>query len=225
MKQSRFFGIYEDGFAKRRSFYTKSLAKGKNVYGERIYKDKGEEYRQWNPERSKLCAAIHKGCSQIGIKPGFVVLYLGAATGTTPSHVSDIVGEDGFVFALDFAPVVVRELYFLCQERRNMTAMLESASKPEEYKDRVCQVDTVYQDIAQRDQAEMFLKNCDMFLKKGGFGIICVKARSIDVVKQPRLLFKEVRKKLEDSNKMIVVDERELEPFEKDHCVFVCKKK
>lgn len=50
------------------------------------------EYRAWNPFRSKLAAAILGGIDQIHIKPGAKVLYLGAASGTTVSHVSDIVG-------------------------------------------------------------------------------------------------------------------------------------
>lgn len=50
------------------------------------------EYRAWNPFRSKLAAAILGGVDQIHIKPGAKVMYLGAASGTTVSHVSDIVG-------------------------------------------------------------------------------------------------------------------------------------
>lgn len=50
------------------------------------------EYRAWNPFRSKLAASIVGGVGDIHIKPGSKVLYLGAASGTTVSHVSDIVG-------------------------------------------------------------------------------------------------------------------------------------
>ena len=50
------------------------------------------EYRVWNPFRSKLAAAILGGVDKIHIKPGSKVLYLGAASGTTVSHVADIVG-------------------------------------------------------------------------------------------------------------------------------------
>lgn len=66
--------------------------KGEN--GEKI------EYRVWNPFRSKLGAAILGGVDQIHIKPGAKVLYLGAASGTTVSHVSDIVGPVWFFLAI-----------------------------------------------------------------------------------------------------------------------------
>lgn len=54
--------------------------------------EKKTEYRAWNPFRSKLAAAILGGVDKIYMKPGSKVLYLGAASGTTVSHVSDIVG-------------------------------------------------------------------------------------------------------------------------------------
>ena len=54
--------------------------------------DTKTEYRAWNPFRSKLAAAIVGGIEHIHMKPGSKVLYLGAASGTTVSHVSDLVG-------------------------------------------------------------------------------------------------------------------------------------
>ncbi len=220
MKETRLKGVYQ---ISGKTIATKNLARGISVYGEKIFCEQGEEFREWNPFRSKLAAAIRKGISQIGIKPGDVVLYLGASTGTTSSHVSDIVGEKGFIFALDFAPRVVRELVWVCESRKNMTALLEDASIPESYAERVTEVDAIYQDIAQKDQVEILIKNCRLFLKKGGFAILCVKARSIDVTKHPKNIFKEVKKKLE--KEMIIADYRELEPFEKDHAIFICKYK
>lgn len=223
MKQTKFPGVFEVRKGKRRILLTKNLAPGKTVYDEKLVKEKGIEYREWNPRRSKLAAFILKGGNQIGIKEGCTVLYLGAAYGTTASHVSDIVGEKGFVFALDFAPRVIRELVFVCEERKNMAPLFFDANKPEEYKDRITpKVDVVYQDIAQRNQAEIFLKNIEMFLKKGGYALIAVKSRSINVVEKPKKIFNEVRKKLEKDLK--VIDFKVLEPFERDHCMFICKK-
>ena len=73
------------------------MVTGESVYGEKkvsIDGDGGEkiEYRVWNPFRSKLAAAILGGIDNIHMRPGSKVLYLGAASGTTVSHVSDIVG-------------------------------------------------------------------------------------------------------------------------------------
>jgi fibrillarin-like pre-rRNA processing protein len=106
-----------------------------------------------------------------------------------------------------------------------MAPILADANHPEEYKNLITpQVDVVYQDISQRNQVAIFLKNCDAYLKKGGFGLLAIKARSIDVARKPWEIFKEVRRQLEQSN-MTVVDYRDLEPFERDHAMFVCKKK
>jgi fibrillarin-like rRNA methylase len=97
----KFKGIYTIRKGKRENYLTKNLVPGKDVYGETLIKDGKSEYREWEPKRSKLGAALAKKISQVGIYPGSKVLYLGASTGTTSSHVSDIVGKDGFVFALD----------------------------------------------------------------------------------------------------------------------------
>jgi len=224
MKQTKFQGIYEQKKGKRRILLTRNLTPGKTVYDEKLVQEGKIEYREWNPRKSKLAAFILKGGNQIGIKEGDKVLYLGAAYGTTASHVSDIIWKGGMIFALDFAPRVMRSLVFVCEERKNMAPLFFDANHPEQYKNKIIHpVDIIYMDVAQRNQAEIFLKNVEMFLKKGGFCLLAVKARSVDVTKKPGVVFKEVRKKLEE--KLIVVDYKTLEPFELDHAMFVCKKK
>ncbi|MFP4567823.1 MAG: fibrillarin-like rRNA/tRNA 2'-O-methyltransferase [Candidatus Woesearchaeota archaeon] len=223
MEQINKLRIYRERRGKKINLYTKSMVSGKKFFAEKTIKYQGEEYREINPERSKLGAAIFKGLSQTGIKEGSTVLYLGASHGYTPSFISDIVGLDGFVFCLDFAPRVLRDLVFVCEARENMAPLLENALMPEEYKDKVPQVDVVYQDIAQRDQIGIFLSNCDTFLKPGGFGLFAVKPRSIDVTRKPKDIFREIRAKLEE--KLTIVDYKELDPYEVDHAFFVVKKK
>jgi len=215
-------GVYETDKGRKRLF-TLNIAPGKRVYDEALIKEKGVEFREWNPRKSKLAAAIMKGASQIGVKPASIVLYLGCASGTTASHVSDIVGKKGFVFALDFAPRVMREMVFVCEQRSNIMPIMADANNTESFEKYITMADVVFQDIAQKQQAEIFLKNCRKFLKKGGFGLLSVKARSIDVAKKPKLVFQEVREKLE--KELVIVDYRTLEPFELDHCMFICKKK
>lgn len=222
LRESRLKGIYEKSTKKGRKILTKSLSPGKKVYDETIYRLKGEEYREWNPKKSKLGAAVLKGISQIGIMPGKSVLYLGCSTGTTCSHVSDMLGKTGFLFGVDPAPRVMREFVFLCEDRPNMAPIVADAAKPEQYKDIVDKVDVVFQDIAQRDQVSIFLKNCQIFLRKGGFGLLAVKARSIDVTKNPKSIFHQVRAQLEKQHP--IVDYRMLEPYELDHAMFVIKK-
>lgn len=202
---------------------TLNLAPGLRVYDEDLVRPGGQEYRLWDPAKSKLCAAIIKGTSQIGIKPGSTVLYLGASTGTTVSHVSDIVGKQGFVFALDFAPRVVRNLVLMAETRPNIAPILGDAHLPETYASLVLACDVVYQDVAQRDQVAVFLKNVKRYLKKGGFAILCVKARSVDVTKNPSQIYEEVWKQLE--SQLTIVDSKKLDPFQKDHMLFVCKRK
>ncbi|MFH1064819.1 MAG: fibrillarin-like rRNA/tRNA 2'-O-methyltransferase [Candidatus Woesearchaeota archaeon] len=223
IRESRLKGIYTEKKGKKIIFLTKNLTPGKTVYGEHTYRLDDEEYREWSFTRSKLGAALAKNITQLGMYPGSKVLYLGASTGTTSSHVSDVVGEEGFVFVLDFAPRTTRNLVYLCELRKNMSPIIADAKHPERYAGQVALVDCVFQDIAQRDQAEIFLKNCNAFLKRGGFGVLAVKARSVDVAKKPRQVFQEVRAYLEKH--MIIVDYKELDPYEKDHCIFVCKKK
>lgn len=224
MEEIKKFNVFEEK-RQRRAVYTINLTPGKAFFAEELVREGGVEFRSWDVSRSKLAAAIKKGVSQIGIKEKDIVLYLGASHGFTPSFVSDLVGKEGFVFCLDNAPRVVRDLVFVCEERNNMAPILADANHPEEYKQLITsQVDVVYQDIAQRNQVDIFLKNCDAYLKKGGFGLLAIKARSVDVSKHPKEIFREVRKKLEQSI-MVIVDYRELEPLERDHAFFVCKKK
>jgi len=216
MKKSNIFEVFED----RNRLYTKNLSKGA-VYGERIVREKGVEYREWDVKKSKLAASITKGSPNIGIRNGDKVLYLGCSTGTTVSHVSDIIGEDGFLFGIDSAARVLRQFVFLCERRNNITALMQDAAHPEEYVDKVFEVDILYQDVAQRNQVEIFLKNKNLFLKKGGYGLLCIKSRSIDVSKKPKDIFKVVRKELEQN--MTIIDQRILDPFQRDHCMFICK--
>lgn len=225
MEEVNKFKVYKERVGKKKiGYFTKSLYPNFIGFDERIVKNKNGKFREVNPERSKFIAAIAKGLSQTGIKEGNTVLYLGASHGYTPSFMSDIVGNEGFIFALDFAPRVVRDLVFVCEKRKNMSPILDDAFHPERYKNLVPkEVDVIYQDIAQRNQLDIFLKNCDMFLKKGGFGLLALKARSIDVSRKPKEIFREVRKELE--KKATIVDYRELDPFEKDHAFFVIKKK
>lgn len=221
ISKSKIFEVYED-MANRR-LYTINISPGKRVYDEQLVMQGNIEYRQWDPYGSKLAAAILNGCNNIFLRKDDVVLYLGSASGTTVSHVSDIVGKDGFVFAVDVAPRVMRDLIFNCEGRENVSPILADANHIKDLIERISLVDAIYQDIAQKDQVEIFLKNINAFLKKDGYALLAIKARSIDVTKQPKQIFKEVRERLD--KEMIIVDYRTLEPYQKDHVMFICKKK
>jgi fibrillarin-like pre-rRNA processing protein len=217
MKQGTYQGVFEED----RKLFTENLVPGAEVYGEGLVECKGVEYREWNPRRSKLAAAFLKGIKPFLLGPKSTVLYLGAASGTTVSHVSDI-AKEGLVFALEFSPEVFSELFLLSLRRKNIVPLLADASRPEEYYHRLAAVDVVYQDVAQRDQVDIFLSNCQLFLKKGGFGLLCVKARSIDVGKRPKQIFAEVREQLK--LRFRIEDYRILQPLQKDHAVFLIRR-
>ena len=222
IEKSQYEGIYFFNYKNRRTTVTRNLTPGKAFFNEKLIKDNNTEYREFNPTHSKLGAAIIKRINLIPIKQDDKILYLGASHGYTPSFVSDIIGKDGMLFCLDFAPRVVRDLLFICEERENMIPILADANKPDTYKNRITNVDVIYQDIAQKNQVEILSKNLQ-FLKPKGYALLAIKARSIDVTKSPQRIYKEVEEKLKE--KFRVIDKKELDPLQKDHCFFVLQKK
>jgi fibrillarin-like pre-rRNA processing protein len=219
-----FEGVYylhlEDG---SRRLATRNLSPSKNVYGERLVKHKGTEYRLWEPYRSKLAAAILKGLKTLPIRPDHKVLYLGAASGTTASHVSDIVGEAGHVYCVEFAPRSIRELVNnVCEFRMNMSPILADARLPLRYSALVEKADDVYCDIAQPEQAKILADNADLYLKNGGWIMLAVKARSIDVTKEPSEVYKREVETLEKRG-FEILEVIHLEPYEKAHAMVVAQ--
>jgi len=203
---------------------TRNLTPGRNVYGERLLRHEGVEYRVWDAFRSKLAAAILKNLKTVPIKPSHRVLYLGAASGTTASHVSDIVGEKGYVYCVEFAPRALRELVNnVCAYRLNMSPILEDARFPEKYGMFIGgNVDDVYCDIAQPEQAKILADNADLFLKKSGWIMIAVKAQSIDVTKEPSEVYKQEIKVLK--NRGFRIEEVvHLEPYDIAHAMIVAQ--
>ena len=195
---------------------TRSLAPGKKVYGEKTASVDGEEYRFWDPYRSKLSAAILNGLKQMPIKPGSSVLYLGAASGTTPSHVSDIVGKNGFVLAVEFAPRSMRDLLKVAEDWENIFPVMADARRPQDYKKFVeGKVDVVYEDVADPSQAEIMVKNSEEFLKKGGHAMIAIKSQSIDVSKKPEEVYEQVLRAF--GAKFEILQKMSIMPYDKDH--------
>ncbi len=203
----------------QRLLATRNLVPGRKVYGEELVAVDGIEYRLWNPSRSKLGAAILKGLKCNPIKPGSRVLYLGVASGTTCSHVSDIIGDAGHVWGVDFAPRPIRDLIdHVARYRKNITPILGDARQPQIYSFQVPKVETIFADVAQPDQAEIVVKNARFYLKRGRYAMLSIKARSIDVGRAPEEVFKEQVKILEAGG-MRVDELVSLEPFELDHAL------
>jgi fibrillarin-like pre-rRNA processing protein len=201
---------------------TLNLIKGFNVYGEKLVKYDGEEYRIWDPFRSKLAAALKKGMKNMPMKNGSRVLYLGASTGTTVSHVSDIVGPSGVVFAVEPATRVARDLIEnVASKRKNVFPILEDARKPYSYFAVYGKIDIIYCDIAQSDQTDIAIANCLAYLKLGGIMLLIVKTRSIDVTMDPRMVVAQEANKLKEKGFQIdqIIN---LEPFDRDHSMIYC---
>ncbi len=196
---------------------TENLVPGHRVYNERLIVKKGTEYRTWDPYRSKLAAALLNGLETLPLKPGSSVLYLGASTGTTASHISDIVGNSGTVFAVEHTSRVARELLDrVASNRNNIVPIIQDARRPDNYFGVFGKVDLAYCDIAQPDQTKIAIANCDAHLKDGGSLLLVIKSRSIDAVLEPRLVAEREIAKLE---KFDVIQAIDLEPYDKDHAM------
>lgn len=214
MKDIKMQGIYRD----KNKIYTENFSKGKKVYNEKLVKFKGKEFRAWNPYRSKLAASILNGLD-FSIKSDSKILYLGAATGTTVSHISDI-AKNGLIYSVESSPIAVKSLIQVSEKRKNIIPILEDAFHPDRYSSIVSNVDLVYQDISQRNQADIFITNIDRFLIKNGIGIIMVKARSIDVSLKPKEAYELVCSVLIKNN-LKIKQQIDLSPYEKDHAAII----
>lgn len=212
--------IYKMG----RDYATLSIAPGKKVYDERIIRRGKDEYRIWDPTKSKLSAALQKGLRNTPLFRGMKLLYLGAANGTTPSHISDIIGKTGIMYAVEFSPRSMRDLISVSRSRKNIIPILADARMPDTYANQLEKVDLIYCDVAQPDQTEILIRNAKIFLKKGAHIMIAIKARSINVVIPPKQIFAQERQKLIAGNFQIL-EELNLHPLEKDHAFFVAKAK
>ncbi|CAG8560883.1 2785_t:CDS:2 [Ambispora gerdemannii] len=206
---------------------TKNLVAGEAVYGEKRISVEGQdgikvEYRVWNPFRSKLAAGILGGIDHIHIAPGKKVLYLGAASGTTVSHVADIVGSKGVVYAVEFSHRSGRDLINVAKKRTNIIPIIEDARYPQKYRMLVDMVDVIFADVAQPDQARIISLNAHHFLKNNGHIVISIKANCIDSTVDAETVFAREVKKLQEEH-IKPQEQLTLEPYERDHALVVGK--
>ena len=199
---------------------TENLIPKNKVYNEKLVKIKGTEYRIWNPFRSKLAATIMNGLRDFPFMQKSSVLYLGVSTGTTISHISDIVGQNGIIFGVEHTSRVARDfLDRVASHRKNIIPIIQDARKPQEYFSVFKKVDVAYVDIAQPDQTDIAIDNCKMYLKSNGYLFLVIKTRSIDVTKDPKKVISNEIKKLEPlfEIKQII----NLQPYDKDHAIVI----
>ena len=199
---------------------TQNLVPGNQVYNEKLVQHKGSEYRIWNPFRSKLAAAIMNDLKNFPFNQKSDVLYLGVSTGTTISHISDIVNQGGTIFGIEHASRVARDfLDRVASHRKNIVPIIQDARRPEEFFSVYKKVDIVYVDIAQPDQTNIAIENCRLYLKSGGYLFLVIKTRSIDVVKDPKIVIKDEIKKLETLFE--IKQTIDLHPYDKDHAMVI----
>lgn len=211
MRETEHEGVHTDG----ERLYTRNSAPGHDVYGERLVNHDGVQYREWVPTRSKLAAYLRSGGTYFPFHKEARVLYLGAASGTTASHIADIVAG-GIVYCVEISPRSFRDLVPVCESRPNMVPFLADATKPQEYSFGVSGVDVVYQDIAQKGQARIFIKNLKAFSVR--CGLLVIKSRSEDVTRRPEVVYEEARKQVKAEGLPIREIVR-LDPMEKDHAM------
>ncbi len=214
--------IFPSIFKVNAKLATINLVKDQKVYDEELISHGGVQYRTWNPYRSKLAAAILNGLKTMEIKPKSSVLYLGAATGTTPSHVSDIIGDAGSVYCVELSERNLRELLKVCEKRANMLPILKDARYVNEYEAEVGKVDVMYQDVSARDQADILLRNSAM-LDKHGIAYVAIKSQSISVAREPAQIYKEFLEQV--SSEFEVLQKIDIMPYDKAHMFAVLKKK
>ncbi len=219
MKTSEPFpGILRSG----NRLFTRNLVPGNKAFAKSLVRLRGLEYREWDPYRSKAAAAILRGIGNFPINQGSRILYLGISSGSTASFLSDIIGPDGVIYGVEISERSMRDLAPLAEKRKNIVPVLADSRRPETYS-WIEPVDVVYQDVATNDQSEIIIRNSQRFLKKRGHALLAIKARSIDVTRPPREIFRQEKTKLKKHFK--ILDMAELEPYERDHAFLVMKKR
>lgn len=217
----KFNGIFI-GRGKEDMLLTENACPGTSVYGEKRVSvslpTKKIEYRAWNCYRSKLAAAIVCGLDSMYIHPGSTVLYLGAANGTTLSHVAEIVGSETLIYAVEFSQRTGRDLVNLAMKRPNIVPIIADARTPQKYRMMVPMVDVIFSDISQPDQSRIVMENAQYFLRENGGVMISIKASCVNSSIPPEQVFADEVNWLK-KNCFKPREQVTLEPYEKNHAM------
>jgi len=211
-------GVFREG----RDVYTINRTPGVRVYGESLRVSGGIEYRLWDPFRSKLAALLLKGAPKDLFGTVRRGLYLGAAHGTTLSHLSDL-WPDAELFAIEKSPSSFAPLLALARRRTNLLPILADAQLPERYLADVGEVDLLYQDVAQRNQAAIFLENAEVALRPSGRGLLMLKVRSVTQRRPSSAIVREARTELAQGGYRVTA-EVPLGPFSREHVALLVRR-
>ena len=222
-KHPKFPGVYISGSPDKLKLYTKNLTPGYKVYDEKLINYKREEFREWNPYRSKLAALILEKPRNNFLATNFNCLYLGASSGTTISHLSDII-KDGIVYGVEFAERSIRQLLQNTSNRNNIIPILADARYPDTYaKSIFSEIDLIYQDVAQPNQAEIAIANSSYYLKKNGLVMLAIKSQSIDSISKSEKIYNQEKNKLVNAG-YEVVESIDIHRYAANHIVLMVKK-
>ena len=222
-KHPKFPGVYISGSPDKLKLYTKNLTPGYKVYDEKLINYKREEFREWNPYRSKLAALILEKPRNNFLATNFNCLYLGASSGTTISHLSDII-KDGIVYGVEFAERSIRQLLQNTSNRNNIIPILGDARYPDTYaKSIFSEIDLIYQDVAQPNQAEIAIVNASYYLKKNGLVMLAIKSQSIDSISKSEKIYNQEKNKLVNAG-YEVVESIDIHRYAANHIVLMVKK-
>ncbi|UCC18799.1 MAG: fibrillarin-like rRNA/tRNA 2'-O-methyltransferase [Promethearchaeota archaeon] len=219
----KFYNVFISGPQDKLKLYTRNLDVGKRIYGERLISYKGMEYREWDPFRSKLAALILENPITNFLSDNLKCLYLGASSGTSISHLSDII-YSGIIYGVEFAERSMRQLIQNSSNRKNIIPILGDARFPDSYGKYIfTNIDLIYQDVAQPRQAEIALGNCTYYLKNEGVLILVIKSQSIDSIQKSELTFAQEKKILETAG-YTILESINIHKYAANHMVLIVKK-
>lgn len=226
-KHPKFYNVFISGTQQKLKLYTRNLDIGKKVYGERLikvnHKAAYREYREWDPFRSKLAALILENPVSNFFSENLNCLYLGASSGTTVSHLSDIL-PSGIIFGVEFAERSIRQLIQNTSNRKNVVPILGDARFPESYAKYIfTEIDLIYQDVAQPRQSEIAIVNCNYYLKDDGILIIAIKSQSIDSIKKSEYIYTQEKANFEKAGYKIL-ESININKFAGNHIILIVKK-
>ena len=211
-------GIYEE----EGKIYTINNTDKNKYYDESILIYEDNFYREWNPYKSKISASIKKNLKEIPICGESIILYLDSSSGTTVSHISDVL-KKGKIFAVDSSKEMMKKFMKLVYNRKNIFPVLESARNYKKYDiPSNTNIDLIIQDVACVDQVDILINNSDYYLKSGGKVLMSIKTQSIDSIKKPGVVIEEQKEILKCKFK--ILQTLNLEPFEKNHWLLLMEK-
>lgn len=219
-----FKGVFLSGYEQKIKLYTQNLIPGKKIYGEKLYSYEDIELREWDPQRSKLAAMIMERPKVNYLENKISCLYLGAASGTTLSHLSDIL-KDAIIYGIEFSERSIRQLVQNVSERPNIIPILGDANYPTDYANAIFhEIDLLYQDVAQPNQAEIAIKNSDYFLSDAGTGILAIKSQSIDSVTRSENVYEREKQTIQKAG-YDIIESINIHKFASNHIIIVFKRK